>query len=192
MTKREALKQLSGLPHPIINGLVVFDDGCEFYILTHQKGFACLVGGAFPINGPLKLSPAQYMDFSRVFSLHGGDSLEEAISEHIYNEIRRDFLIHLLKVIGEDAIKEILRINWPLGKAFYVFHDMGRSESAMFPSLKAAYEYFLSYFMEQEGGISWQSMSKDELIEWIECVECWRAEGSKKLPPRDWLGAYYG
>lgn len=40
MTRKEMLKQLSELPHPITVGLVVFDDGCQFCILTNHEGFA--------------------------------------------------------------------------------------------------------------------------------------------------------
>lgn len=47
MTRKEMLKQLSELPHPITVGLVVVDDGCQFSILTNNEGFACTVGGAF-------------------------------------------------------------------------------------------------------------------------------------------------
>jgi hypothetical protein len=46
MIRERMLKKLNELPHPIVEDLVVFDDGCEFYILTRQKGFYCLVGGA--------------------------------------------------------------------------------------------------------------------------------------------------
>ncbi|MDD5409999.1 MAG: hypothetical protein PHF31_01065 [Methylobacter sp.] len=105
------LKQLSELPHPITEGLVLFDDECEFNTLMRQGVFACTVTGVFPIIGPLKLSPAQHADFIHVLSIQISDSLEDAVSEHICNENRSNFLIQLLDVIGEDAVKEILRVN---------------------------------------------------------------------------------
>lgn len=191
MTKEEMLKKLRELPHPITEDLVVFDDGCEFYILTRQKGYACTVGGAFPINGPLRLSAAQHSGFSHMLSLQGSDSLEEAIDEHVHNEIKRSSLLNLLSKAGEAAIKEAFRVKLPAGKYFYVFHDMGRKESAMFPTLKSAYEYFLTYFMGSKDGILWELMDADDLAGWVERAECWRVRGSKKLPPREWLGAYY-
>lgn len=198
MNRQDMLERLSKLPHPITEGLTVFDDGCEFSILTHQKGFSCLVGGRFPLSGPLKLSRAQHADFMRMKSLQGDDTLEEAIEEHIDNENRKGYLLNLLYKIGEDVVEEVLSINWPPEKHFYVFQDMGRGEAAIFSSLESAYAHFLRYFTEEiidsypEGkGISWDSMTDEELTKWYEMLESWRADGSKRLPPRNWLGAYY-
>jgi hypothetical protein len=191
MTKKEMLKQLSELPHPITVGLVVFDDGCQFYILTNNEGFACTVGGAFPINGPFKLSPALRRDLMHVMSIQDSDSLEEVIEEHISDESRRDTIFEVLRIIGDDAAGQLFQLNWPAARSFYVFHDMGRGESAVFTSLKAAYGYFLDYFARHGDGLPWESMSDDDLAEWIELVESWRAQGARKLPPREWLGGYH-
>jgi len=96
-----------------------------------------------------------------------------------------------LDVLGEDAVRQVLQVNWPPNRSFYVFHDMGRGESAMFPSLEAAYRQFLDYFMEVETGMPWESMDEKELALWVARVREWRAKGSRKLPPRTWLGAYH-
>lgn len=211
MTKERMIRKLSQLPHPIAEGLVVFDDGCEFFILTPQKGFSVfLVGRGFPIGGTFKLSPAQRADFLRMMSLRGDDSLEDAIVEHIHSEKRRDYLLGLLNKIGEDVVEEALSVNWPPEKSFYVFHDVGRERSpVIFPTFESAYEYLLEYFTDyssfrHEGlpyysdgeyprsdSKSWDSMDDDELAEWYERLKHWRKRGSKKLPPRSWLGAYY-
>ena len=198
MNRQEMLEQLSKLPHPITEGLTVSDEGCEFSILTKQQGFFCFVGGRFPLNGPLKLSRAQHADLLRVKSLRADESLEEAIDEHIRSEKRKEYLLDLLFKSGEDAVEEVLTINWPPEKYFYVFQDMGRGEAAVFPSLESAYAHFLRYFTEEiadcypgQQGISWDSMDDVELTKWYEMLRSWRSKGSKRLPPRSWLGAYY-
>jgi len=191
LNREEMLKQLTELSHPITEGLVISGGICEFSILTNQKGYSCLVGGAFPIIGPKKITHAQHRDITKLLALRKNESLEETIDENIHGEARKGFLLNLCDTLGTDAIEEIIRIDWPPNKSFYIFHDMGRGESAMFASLKSAYEYFLSYFMEIEEGINWETMTDEILIEWYEMLENWRASGSKKLPPKEWLGVYY-
>ncbi len=185
------LKQLGELSHPITDNLVVLDDGCQFNILTSVEGFSCMAGGAFPINGPFKLPLTLHENLIHVLSIQGTDSLEETIEEHIPDESRRKILLEVLDVIGEEATKEFFRSNWPATRPFYVFHDMGREDSDIFSSLEAAYEHFIENFAIKGSGSSWKSMSDDELIKWVEMVENWRTDGAKKLPSREWLGAYY-
>lgn len=191
MDRKRILKQLGELPHPITVGLTVFDDGCEFFILTSREGFDCTVGGAFPVNGPFKLSPTLHKDLMRVLSLQtAAYGLDELIEEHVTDASKRDALLEALAVIGEDAAKELFHLKLPATRSFYVFHNMGCGESALFSSRKAAYKYFLDYFTSEGSGLSWESMSDDDLIEWVKRIESWRDNGANKLPPREWMGAY--
>lgn len=77
MNREEMLKQLTELSHPITEGLVISDDNCEFSILTNYKGYSCIVGGAFPIIGPKKLTHAQHRDITKLLALRKNESLEE-------------------------------------------------------------------------------------------------------------------
>lgn len=179
MTRQEMLNQLHELPYPIIEEIVVFNDGCEFCILTQREGFRCLVGGVFPILGPIKLSLNKYNKISELLTKQDRESDED------------EFLWEIKRLLGADALTEMLRENWPPNKEFYVFHDMGRGESAFFPSLLKAYEHFITYFINVEDGIPWDSMTDNELCEWTDIIKSWRAKGAAKLPPREFLGAYY-
>ena len=188
MKREEMLNELKTLPHPITIDLVVFDDGCQFDILTSTEAFTCVVGGAFPINGPFRLSATIHQNLMRMLSLQTSDSLDEVIEDHITNDSIRDTLLNLVFVIGENSAKELLRLNWSAARSFYVFNDMGSQESALFPSLRAAYDYFVDYFAKEGCGLPWENMIDDDLMRWVQGVEVWRDLGAKKLPPREWLG----
>jgi hypothetical protein len=196
--RKKMLKQLSKLPHPITVDLVVFDDGCDFHMLTPEKALYYLVYGKFPIHGPFKLSSAQITDFMRLISLKGDNSLDEALENYNCNEKRRAYLRDLLYWIGEDVIEEVVSQKWPTEERFYVFQNMASDEApVIFSSLESAYARFLNYFTdetpkncESESAL-WDSMSDEELANYYERLKQWRAKGSRKLPPRAWLGAYY-
>ena len=48
-----------------------------------------------------------------VMSIQDSDTLEEVIEEYITDEIRRDTIFELLRIIGDDAAKQLFQLNWP-------------------------------------------------------------------------------
>jgi len=188
MRKQEILDQLQQLRYPIIADIVIFDEGCEFCILTQQKGFRCLVGGAFPIIGPNRLTKREHGKLRELLT-----GQEKKGNEAVKNSIDKDSdsLWEIVGILGYDALNEMFSINWPPNKRFYVFHDMGRDESAFFPSLWKAFKHLVAYYTELEDGMYWDAMSDDEIGEWVELLCSWRTTMPRKLLPRECLGIYY-
>lgn len=185
MVRQEIISKFYRLRYPIVTNIVVFDDGCEFCVLAQNKGFRCFVGGAFPIIGPNILSAKMHEELRKLLKNKYGDETE---NKNFYEE---DSLWEIVGTLGEDALKEMFDVSWPPSKAFYVYHDMGRGESAFFPSLYKAYRHLIAYCTGLEDGIPWDSMSNDELGEWMELFTSWRLKSPRRLLPREYLGAYY-
>jgi len=104
-------------------------------------------------------------------------------------------LLNAVEVLGYDAVVELLRSEPSLARSFYVFNDFGCGESGVFPTLRAAYDYFVSYIEGECGGSitkeSWDEMADANLRDWIQAIETWRSEGGRRLPPDEWLGGYH-
>ncbi len=138
MNKKEILLELQNITQPITTGLVVFDEGCEFSILTKSAGYECYLGGAFPITGPIKL-PKEIHDALIKHLTRVSLTLEG--EEDDFNDLVGTIEFYL----GTDALKEMVKMNWQAEHAFYVFHNMGWAESAFFTSLDTVYNYFIEY-----------------------------------------------
>jgi hypothetical protein len=189
MERQKMLDLLKGLPGPITDAIVVYDDGCEFRILTNSTGYECNVGGAFPIVGPIKFPVAIYNDLRHLI-------VEQALMDEQSNAQEPETpnhqaLMSISELLGEDALNNLFAKDWGPEKEFYVYHDMGLEESASFTSLQDAYNFFLSNFMNDGNGTLWDDMSDEELLKWCAIVADWRSKGENLLPAEDILGAYY-
>ena len=195
MYKDNLIKRLVSLPHPIIENVIFVDDYVEFCVLTGQEGFECLVGGAFPILGPITLSSTDKSDFLKVLSDNSFDDLENDMESVIQNSIhdkqRRSDLITLLYILQAGGLETYLSRNPAANKPFYVFNDMGLCNSEIFSSYRSVCHHFFNYFAVDGQGTPWSSMSDDELTRWNEMIKVWRKNGARKLIPKKYLGVYY-
>jgi len=189
ITRKEMLKVLRGIKHPIVTGAGCFDTGYEFRILTRTKGVFCSIGGTWPIRGPLKLTKAQLASFTKLLRARSrtgfAESLDEIIEGSPFTERRKEQLLGVVESTGEEVVKAVVAKKWPPNKRIYVFEDDCESERpVVFPTLAAAYAHFFKVYTKGKGE-SWTSMADDELAEWCEELECWKSEGASKFPVVD-------
>jgi hypothetical protein len=178
------LKRLASLPHPIVEDVVFFDDGCDFSILTPKKGYRCLLGGNFPIFGPIKISTSG-KKILETFANDRGDRAAPSLSKKAKDDV--DLLCDIL---GKDGIKDLVNFNTPRN-TYYIFSDIGRGEHSIFGSRAAVCNYFFKYFTEVEEGILWSSMCDRDLAEWDQKRKHWRKEGEKELIPKKYYSVHY-
>ena len=176
MTRNELLAQLSDLPHPIVTDIAVFDDNVSFRLLTPTAGYGVLVGGAFPIIGPLSVSASQRQALDILSAPPYSEGEFEGFPWH-----------------GDEAMRDLLELDPAVGQEYYMFHDIGRGVSAVFQSLKETFDYFVNFYTEvyEDEIFSWSELSDDDLSNWAEAVQQWRAEGAERFPPKDVFGVWY-
>lgn len=188
--REKLLAQLCSLPHPIVTDICVFDETCTFRLLTPAAGYHVIVGGAFPLIGPLTLSASQrqaldILSTAQSVESHSNDSQADSLDLESEYE---SFPWH-----GEEAVRDLLRLDPAVGQEYFLFNDMGGQHSAAFQGLEGAFDYFVDYFAEvyKQECSSWSSMSENELSEWAESVQQWRSDGAERFPPRDVFGVWY-
>ena len=123
MYRDKLIKPLVLLPHPIIENVIFFDDNVEFCVLTNQEGFECLVGGFFPVFGPVTLSSTDKNDFLKVLSNNSSHDLEDAeaiIKNSTSDNKRKAHLIALLYILQGGGVDTYLSHSPAANKPFYV------------------------------------------------------------------------
>ena len=190
VTRDELLATLSNLPHPIVTDICVFDETCAFRLLTPTAGYHVIVGGAFPIIGPLTVSASQrqaldILSAAQKREAHSkGGQADSPDSEGDYDS----FPWH-----GEGSVRDLLDLDPAIGDEYYMFNDMGRAESAVFRSLESAFDHFVNFYAEvyEDETSSWNSLSDDALADWAESVQQWQSEGAERFPPKNAFGVWY-
>ena len=67
MNREEMLELLHGISQPIVTDAIYHDMGCEFLILTKDKGVSHL-GANWPAVGPFKMTQAQHSALKKIRS----------------------------------------------------------------------------------------------------------------------------
>ncbi len=190
MTREELLAELSDLPHPIVTHIDIFDETCAFRLLTPKAGYDVIVGGAFPIIGPLTLSASQRQALDILSAAQNDESYSDdaqAYSSVLESEYE-SFPWH-----GEGAVQDLLELDLAIGQQYYMFNDMGREESAVFRNLEDAFDHSVNFYAKvyELEGYSWRTLSDNDLDDWAESVHQWRSEGAEKFPTSDVFGVWY-
>ena len=169
MNRKEMLGILHEIEQPIFAYACYHDMGCEFQILTGEKGIEGM-GANWPVIGPLRLTKAQHHALREVFAKEpkagGEEELAELIEQSRLPQAMKEKLLELAGRIedagssGQMAVfRTVARSKRPPGRAFFAYKDdRDDGRPILFATLAEAAVHFATTAAKEDGK-AWESMT---------------------------------
>lgn len=175
MNREEVIARLKSIQFPMMTDHGCFDTGIEFRILTPERGYFASIGGSWPITGPFQFDRTSFKAAEKLIQLRYKsdpceNGVEDFLEEHEHHSLTCSEIPSMTELDGEglDILLHMADVKCQSNRNYYMYFDACGSERYFFENLAEAEDFMIADLTSQAEGREWDSMSDDELDEWLQ------------------------